>query len=157
MRSSTSCPDDDSYIYITVNQAPDAGEDGTANINSGDAPTDLFTFLGGTPDEGGTWTPALASGTGVFDPAVDTPGTYTYTVAGGTACEDATAEVSVTLSNEPLPLACPTIDDPNQDFCESEGTGNNFHKPRISDLVATDNGGGVVWYASASSTEASKQ
>ncbi len=49
---------------------------------------------------------------------------------------------------------CPTIDDPTQDFCESEGTGNNFHKPRISDLVATDNGGGVVWYASATSAEA---
>ncbi len=147
------CPADDSYIYITVNQAPDAGESAVANINPGDDPVDLFAFLGGTPDEGGIWSPAMASGTGVFDPAVDTPGTYTYTVTGGTACEDATAEVSVTLSNEPLPLACPTIDDPTQDFCESEGTGNNFHKPRISDLVATDNGGGVVWYASATSAE----
>ncbi|MGA9589551.1 MAG: hypothetical protein WBV11_06945, partial [Salegentibacter sp.] len=62
VRSGTSCPDDDSYIYITVNQAPDAGESGTANINSGDAPSDLFSFLGGTPDEGGIWSPALASG-----------------------------------------------------------------------------------------------
>ncbi len=74
------CPADDSYIYITVNQAPDAGESAVANINPGDDPVDLFTFLGGTPDEGGIWSPAMASGTGVFDPAVDTPGTYTYTV-----------------------------------------------------------------------------
>ena len=114
----------------------------------------FLAFLGGTPDEGGIWSPALASGTGVFDPAVDTPQAYTYTVAGRSACDDVTAVVVVNLSNEPVPLACPTIEDPNQSFCESEGTGNNFHKPRISDLVATDNGGGVVWYASATSTEA---
>ena len=38
--------------------------------------------MSGTPDTGGTWSPALASGSGIFDPAVDTAGVYTYTHVG---------------------------------------------------------------------------
>ena len=60
---------------------------------------DLFTSLGGTPDPGGTWSPPLASGTGVFDPAVDAPGTYTYTVS--TCNQIDTAIISVVINNSP--------------------------------------------------------
>ena len=37
---------------------------------------------------------------------------------------------------------CPTVSSPNQSFCDTQS-------PTIADLVATDNGGGVRWYANA--------
>ena len=46
---------------------------------------------------GGTWSPALASGTGVLNPAVDSAGTYTYTVGGG-LCSSDSATVLVTIA-----------------------------------------------------------
>ena len=65
---------------------------------SNGAATDLFNQLGGTPDAGGVWTPALSSGTGLFDPTLDAAGTYTYSLnacGGGTV----TADVQVILNN----------------------------------------------------------
>ena len=67
---------------------------------SNGAATDLFNQLGGTPDAGGVWTPALSSGTGLFDPTLDAAGTYTYSLnacGGGTV----TADVVVTVNALP--------------------------------------------------------
>jgi gliding motility-associated-like protein len=97
------CGSDSSTLVITIIPAPNAGTDGTANFCADSTPADLFTFLGGTPQTGGTWTPALASGTGVFDPALDTAGTYTYTVSGTAPCTDATASATVIVN--PIPNA----------------------------------------------------
>ncbi|MEN9337666.1 MAG: hypothetical protein RLZZ500_2653 [Bacteroidota bacterium] len=97
------CGSDSSTLVITIIPAPNAGTDGTANFCADSAPADLFTFLGGTPQTGGTWSPALASGTGVFDPALDTAGTYTYTVTGTAPCADATASATVIVN--PIPDA----------------------------------------------------
>jgi len=40
---------------------------------------------------------------------------------------------------------CPTVVNPTQTFC-------NTQSPTVSSLVATNNGNGVVWYATATST-----
>lgn len=141
------CPADDSYIYVKIVQAPNAGENGNAMFNTTDSPDDLFSYLNGDPDLGGSWSPPLASGTGIFDPSTDSPGEYTYTVSGGKYCSDASAKVTVGMQSDPL-IACPAIDVVEQSFCESIGS-DNFHKPMISDLQVIDNGGGVVWYDSA--------
>jgi gliding motility-associated-like protein len=91
------CPDDTAQVSVTIFPDPDAGEDGTLELCSSDSPIDLFLSLGGTPNTGGTWSPALTSGTGVFDPAIDTAGTYTYSV-GPDACGNSnTATVTVTI------------------------------------------------------------
>lgn len=94
------CVDASATITVTVDIAPEAGSNGTINFCSSDVSVDLFTLLGGTPDTGGTWSPALTSGTGMFDPAVDTANIYTYIVIGG-GCPDATSEVIVTIDTAP--------------------------------------------------------
>ncbi|MFN7420311.1 MAG: gliding motility-associated C-terminal domain-containing protein [Flavobacterium sp.] len=97
------CGSDTATVSVSITPAPNAGTDGVATFCADSAPADLFTFLGGTPQAGGTWTPALASGTGVFNPAVDTAGVYTYTVTGNAPCANGTASATVTVN--PIPNA----------------------------------------------------
>ncbi|WP_333876571.1 gliding motility-associated C-terminal domain-containing protein, partial [Flavobacterium sp.] len=95
------CPSASATVNVTVNPVPNAGSDGTLAICSNQNPVDLFNSLTGTPQSGGVWSPALASGTGIFDPAVDSSGTYTYTITGISPCVDATATVTVTVTPGP--------------------------------------------------------
>jgi gliding motility-associated-like protein len=93
------CDNDSANVVVTVNPVPDAGVDGTAFFCTNHPAQDLFTFLSGTPQTGGVWSPALASGTGIFNPLLDAAGIYTYTVGGGFCSTDsATVQVSVTQS-----------------------------------------------------------
>ena len=90
------CSNDTATVTVTVNPLPDAGENAAASICSNVDSKDLFTFLGGTPQAGGTWSPALASGSGIFNPAIDKAGVYTYTV-GNPFCNPDSADVTVTI------------------------------------------------------------
>lgn len=94
------CGSDSANVTVIVNPAPDAGENGTVFFCTNYAAADLLIFLGGTPQEGGIWSPALASGTGLFDPMVDLAGTYTYTV-GSALCGDDNATVIVSVQLAP--------------------------------------------------------
>ncbi len=94
------CDNDTATVTVTVNPVPDAGEDGTAFFCTNYPPGDLLNYLTGSPQPGGTWTPALASGSGLFNPLLDAPGTYTYTVGGG-FCTTDTAQVTVTVQQSP--------------------------------------------------------
>ncbi|HQW68711.1 MAG TPA: gliding motility-associated C-terminal domain-containing protein, partial [Flavobacterium sp.] len=95
------CDNDEATITVIVNPIPDAGEDGSHIFCTNDSPQDLFNFLNGNPQTGGTWSPALASGTGVFNPLVDVATTYTYTV-GGNLCDTDTANVIITIVQSPI-------------------------------------------------------
>jgi gliding motility-associated-like protein len=95
------CSNDEATVTINIETAPDAGEDGSALFCENDSPIDLFILLGGTPDGGGTWSPELSSGTGIFDPSIDGQGTYTYTIAATATCEAVSASVTVTLETPP--------------------------------------------------------
>lgn len=97
-----SCGSSSADIVVTISNSPSAGQNGLANLCTGGTPTDLFNSLGGTPNAGGTWSPALASGTGVFDPAVDAAGTYTYSLP---ACGGGTVSADVTVTVNPSPNA----------------------------------------------------
>jgi gliding motility-associated-like protein len=90
-------------VNVTIQQAPNAGTSLTystcVNANS----FDLFTLLGTTTTTGGTWSSALASGTSIFNPALDSSGVYTYTIPESGACPAVSA--SVTITNNPIPTA----------------------------------------------------
>ncbi len=96
-----SCVNDTAFVVVNTGANADAGTNGILSICDNMAAVDLFDELGGTPDLGGTWTPALASGTGVFDPSVDVAGTYTYTVSASAPCVSATAIVDVSVNDSP--------------------------------------------------------
>ncbi len=110
------CPSASATVSVSVDPLPDAGQDAGINLCENDTPIDLFTLLSGTPDAGGTWSPTTAAGNGLFDPAVDPAGVYTYTVFSASGwCPPANALVIVNV--EPIldttfvqVLSC----DPNQ-------------------------------------------
>jgi uncharacterized protein YjdB len=90
----TGCPSASATRTVTVTRAPNAGANGSVTVSC--TSISLFTSLTGSPDTGGTWSPALASGNDIFNPAVDAAGVYTYTVVGVAPCGNATATVTVT-------------------------------------------------------------
>jgi len=85
-------PDASATVSATVNAPANAGTNGTLTICAGTTVTgaQLFAQLGGTPNAGGAWSPALAGA-----------GTYTYTVTGVAPCANATAQVVVTAQPAP--------------------------------------------------------
>ncbi|MEZ5024822.1 MAG: gliding motility-associated C-terminal domain-containing protein [Chitinophagales bacterium] len=89
------CGNDSATLQVTINNAVSAGFNGSLNICTNDAPADLFNSLNGAPTTGGTWSPALNSGTGIFNPTLDNEGTYTYTITG---CNTSSANVVVEVS-----------------------------------------------------------
>ncbi len=106
------CPVDEAIVTITVDELPIAGTPTPIDVcNDGSVTTsvDLFAQLAGA-DTGGAWTLAAGSDlpdTGTFDPIAGSffviahPGgtyTFTYTVTGNGACPDATADVTVNIS-----------------------------------------------------------
>lgn len=95
------CSPDQAVVMVTVDMAPDAGQDNSVQVCAGDPPFLLFTLLAGTPDAGGSWTdPMGAPSTGTFDPSASPAGVYTYTVANGTCAPDQST-VTMTYSAGP--------------------------------------------------------
>lgn len=134
------CGTSSSNVIVSVIPAPDAGTDNTISICVIDGSVDLFTELGGTPSANGVWSPALASGTGVFNPAVDTAGVYTYNVIAVAPCTtDASAQVTVTVGNSNPPI----LVNGTPEFCQVDN-------PTIADLDAfITTTGTIIWYTDA--------
>lgn len=63
-------------------------------INNGDI--DLFEKLSEDPEPGGTWSPALFSGTNIFNPDHDPSGTYTYSL--NRACGTLTSQININIT-----------------------------------------------------------
>src|SRR5690554_8114899 len=99
-----------------MEDTPDPGLSNSIILCPGDTgAVDLFGYLGGTPDTGGVWVPALASGTGVFNPALDAFGVYTYTFNNGCSLESTITVVEGIIRNPGedrfTPPICPNSTD----------------------------------------------
>ncbi len=93
---------------LTIVQPGNAGLDTSIALCSGDMPIDLYTLLTGA-DLGGTWSPALTSSTGIFDPQIDPAGMYNYIVTNS-PCPADSAVVTVSINPRPT-VDITTIDD----------------------------------------------
>ena len=133
-------------VVVTVNPAPNAGTNGAISLCNTDPATNLFNQLGGSPDVGGTWSPVLTSGTGMFDPAVDAAGTYTYSVTN--SCGTATSNVIVTITSCTLPTAGYTVSD--SIICEGDCINFTNTSSGATSWLWTFNGGSPSTSTSAS-------
>jgi len=129
---------------VQLDAAPNAGTDGSLTVCEIDlTTTNLFSLLGGTPDNTGSWTgpSTLTNGyLGTFEPGVNIEGTYTYTVSSTNGiCPDDSANVSVVINKTPPPSTSLST----QVFCDIDN-------PTVGDLAITGNG--VQWYNTDSST-----
>jgi gliding motility-associated-like protein len=97
------CVDVSATVTVNVVAATNAGTNGTLTVCTNDpAPANLFNALGGSPSAGGTWTgPSGGAFGGVFNPATDPGGVYTYTVAGALPCPTTSATVTVNAVPQP--------------------------------------------------------
>ncbi len=130
------CAADTSVVNVTIIQAVSAGTDGTLSFCSNGASQYLSTGLTGSPDTTGHWTfgsPPVAHGP-VYNPAIDMPGNYVYTVVGQTPCSNASASVFVTETQAPY-----AGDDDSYTFCSSEGSFN------MRDQLAGNPQSGGTW------------
>ena len=99
---SAPCVNVQSEVTVVVNPSANAGGNGNLVVCSTGAPAALFTQLTGVPSAGGVWTdPGLAIISGIYDPAVNAPGAYTYTVPGLAPCPSSIATVTVTENAQP--------------------------------------------------------
>ena len=84
---------------------PNSGTGGTLTVCSNNLPVDLFTFLGGAPQNTGTWAgPSVLTGgnSGTFDPLTMSTGVYTYSVIGTSPCTTTSStNVTVIINVEP--------------------------------------------------------
>jgi len=101
---------------------PNAGSGGTANICSASGSINLFTYLGGSPTPGGTWTDNMNSGalTGSFlNTNLLSPGVYTFTyTVTAPSCPSSSAVVTVNAGGGGIPtVVCPS------DITTTNGTG----------------------------------
>src|SRR5690606_17189523 len=126
-------------VTVTVIEAPDAGADNTVDACNSETAFDLFASLNGTPDAGGTWTDLSGSGATITGDEVDlttlAAGSYQfqYTVTGTAPCANATAVVTVNVTELPDPGTDNAVD-----ACNTDNAFNLFNA-----LGGTPDAGGV--------------
>lgn len=97
------CAADTATVTVTVTASLDPGGSGSAILCSSGTAFSLTDSLTGTPDPAGTWSdPNNAPHGDVYDPAVDGPGVYTFTIAALGGCPDTSATVTVTELAPPV-------------------------------------------------------
>ncbi|MFZ1664627.1 MAG: HYR domain-containing protein [Flavobacteriales bacterium] len=95
------CSGDSATVTIVYANPVNAGLDAAIAVCSTGAPVNLMPLLGAGITTGGTWLYNFNPTDNMFDPVVDSPGTYTYFVPGPSACGNDQATVTVTLVDAP--------------------------------------------------------
>jgi gliding motility-associated-like protein len=96
------CASDSAFVTVAESPRPDAGITSIGPLCSSQGPVALLSLLAGTPHANGTWTFNNTEVPPFINPAVDPQGIYTYTVQGIPPCANASASVSVTITQQAL-------------------------------------------------------
>jgi gliding motility-associated-like protein len=120
-------------INVTIQEAPNVGTSRNYSTCINATTFDLFSLLGNNITIGGTWSPALSSGTSLFDPAIDLSGIYTYQILASGVCEAVSA--SITVTNNPIPTA-PILSDLS--LCDDDIDGDDTNGFVTFDLTQKD-------------------
>ncbi|MEM9548546.1 MAG: gliding motility-associated C-terminal domain-containing protein [Bacteroidota bacterium] len=98
---------DEAVFSVNIDQPTNAGMDGSGQVCGVNQSYNLFDYLNGNPDPGGTWFDTDGSGVNIDNPfAVNFNGvpsgtyTFTYTVFSTNSCPDATALVEIEVISE---------------------------------------------------------
>ena len=104
--ATSECPEVSAKVTLSIEEEKDSGTDGTLTICSSESLTEemLFASLGGNPDVGGVWSPALGGA-----------GDYTYTFSATSECPEVSAKVTLSIEEEKDPGT-----DGNLTICSSE-------------------------------------
>lgn len=121
-------------VNVTIQKSKNAGKSSSISFCNNSPAADLFVLLGSTAETGGTWSPALKSGTGIFNPTVDLSGIYTYSFPTVGSCNVVSAKINVT--NNTLP-AVYTITDFSK--CDDNIDGNDTNGFVDFDLTSKKN------------------
>ncbi|WP_100614966.1 T9SS type B sorting domain-containing protein [Confluentibacter citreus] len=134
------CPNDFSEVNVIVSDDNDVGIGGDFVLCYSQTPINLFTLLGGTPDVGGEWIPKLAGTSGLFNPAIEKSGTYTYYFPDSECSQDK-AEIQITLVTK----ANPGISNGTVQVCVNSGGVDLFN------MLGTNADSGGFWSPSLAS------
>jgi gliding motility-associated-like protein len=142
-------------VNVIVQQSKNAGVSNSTSSCVTTPSYDLFPLLGTTADVGGTWSPALSSGTGIFNPAVDVSGIYTYSFPVVGSC--AVASAFITVDNSAVPILN-TITDFKK--CDDTIDGNDTNSfvdfdltSKNSEILGTQTGINVTYHILQSDAE----
>lgn len=102
INAATPCTPQSSTLTVNFNDGIDAGVNNSAIYCSNQTEVELLNLLNGSPDAGGIWSgPDGLVASGEFNPAIDSPGVYSYLVQA-LGCQDEVAEVTIDVEYFPL-------------------------------------------------------
>jgi gliding motility-associated-like protein len=135
-------------VNVTIQQTKIAGVSNSTSSCVTTAPYDLFPILGTTADIGGTWSPALPSGTGIFNPAVDVSNVYSYSFPATGSC--AAVSASITVNNAVVPILNPITDfvkcDDNLDGNDTNGSVTFNLTTKTNEVLGNQPGVNVTYH-----------
>jgi len=92
----------DTSICVNVIDPGNPGVDTDVHLCANFENINLLDLMGGSPDPGGVWTGTGASSTGVFNPGISGPGTYTLVYTRTVEFCDTSATLNVTVDSIPV-------------------------------------------------------
>ena len=135
-------------VNVTIQQTKIVGISSSTSSCVTTAPYDMFPLLGTTADIGGTWSPALPSGTGIFNPATDLSGVYSYSFPATGSC--AVVSASITVDNSVVPIINTITDfvkcDDNSDGNDTNGIVTFDLTTKTNEVLGTQPAGVNVTY-----------
>ena len=137
-------------VIVSIQQIKNPGVSTTTSSCVTTPSYNLFSLLGNSAEVGGTWSPTLTSGTGVFNPAVDAGGIYTYSFPATGVCPVASSTVNV--NNSVVPVINTISDyakcDDAVDGSATNGTATFNLTLKNNEVLGTQTGVNVTYHTS---------